>query len=91
MQFPRISVASLMVVIMIVAVNCAVIRAFRYHHSPEAEVMPVWFASQFGLYRMAHTRGRARVFWAGFGGSCLVTCLTLLSQGSVTCLVRLSL
>ncbi len=81
MTLPRLSLATLMVVVAVVAIDIAGVRAF--HASRSIVPSPAWeglllgvplfgLGLQFGLFRLVRSRGRGRSFWAGFIVSGLV-------------------
>jgi hypothetical protein len=72
---PRLSIATLIVVVARVALDIAVVRAF--YGSRSFVPSPAWEALllgvpliglvvQFGLFHLFRNRGRGRSFWAGF-------------------------
>ncbi len=67
MRLPRISIGRLMIVVGLIALNLSAARALL---AIEAwllvGVAPAGLALQFAAFRLIRSRGRARMFWAGF-------------------------
>jgi hypothetical protein len=73
MNSPRLTIATMMCFVGIVAVSLAVGRAlFASEPWLAAGVCLAGLAIQVGLFRIVRVRGRSRAFWAGF-----VVCGTL--------------
>jgi hypothetical protein len=67
MRRPRLSIARLMAVVLIIALDCAALRAaFPVLDVAFLVVVPVL---EVGLFRMISRRGRVHPFWVGFEAS----------------------
>ncbi len=67
MKPPRLSIAKLMVVVVIVAINFGAARIlFSYNTEMLIGVALSGIVLQLGLYQLLRSRGRGRAFWAGF-------------------------
>jgi hypothetical protein len=79
MKRPRTSIAALMTVVAVVALNIGIARAlFATLPSLIAGVAPIAALLQIGVYLLIRRRGRARAFWSGFvacGTAALATLL----------------
>lgn len=79
MQGHRVSLASLMVVVVVIAIELTAVRALSTYLVRLAFV-PVLsgLVLQVGLIKLARRRGRERMFWAGFIGAvslALISCV----------------
>lgn len=67
MKPPRLSIAKLMVVVVIIAINFGAARIlFSYNTEMLIGVALSGMVLQVGLYQLLRSRGRGRAFWAGF-------------------------
>ncbi len=67
MRIPRLSLAKLMIVVGLAALNLAAIRVLHdYNSEILLGVALAGLALQVALFQFLHSRGRRRAFWAGF-------------------------
>jgi hypothetical protein len=67
MNRPRLSMAKLMAIVAIIALNIAAVRALIFSRMELAiGLMPFGIVLQFGLLKAIRNRGRSRFFWTGF-------------------------
>jgi hypothetical protein len=78
MKRPRITIARLMVVVGIIALNAALLRAFFVQEMFSGGILS-FFALQAGLFCLLRSRGRVRRFWAGFEVSGTLAVMALFS------------
>jgi hypothetical protein len=67
---PRLSIAKVMAVVAIIAIDMATLRTLHsYDEDLDQGVALTGFALQFGVLRSIRSRGRGRTFWIGFVAS----------------------
>ena len=67
MKLPRLSIAEIMTVVGIVALNLAATRALSDdNHELLGGVVPMAVILQVGIFSLIRSQGRVRAFWAGF-------------------------
>lgn len=67
MNWPRPSIARLMTIVGVIALNIAALRFLLYSRMELAfGILPIAIALQIGLFQAIHSHGRSRVFWTGF-------------------------
>jgi hypothetical protein len=76
-KLPRVSIARMMVLVGVVAVDIAATRSlFAYNSEMLIGVALGVIALQIGLFRLIRGQGRARVFWSGFIAAGLMAMMT---------------
>ena len=67
MNRPRLSMAKLMAIVAIIALNIAALRALFFSRMELAlGIMPIGIVLQVGLLKAIRNQGRSRFFWTGF-------------------------
>jgi hypothetical protein len=67
MKPPRLSVAKVMAVVAIFAINLAALRSLHsYDEDLDQGIALAGFALQFGVFQSIRNHGRVRAFWLGF-------------------------
>ncbi len=84
MKIHKFTIAKLMLLVLIIAVDVAVLRVFFLYGWGNG-VLLIFLTLQVGLLCLTSTRGRSQLFWAGFEASGLAfmfafSCLFLLSR-----------
>lgn len=84
MEGHRVSLATLMAVVLVAAINLAAGRAFLPRLGPMGWVIGLsGLALQIGLFGLIRKRGQDRVFWAGFVAAGSLALMTFVWEESV--------